>query len=255
MSWMYVIWEICADEVFVRLIVTDRLAFNWINHLPPVCWSIFWNRIIVTVPRGWQKRTFYQIIFFCNYDVTAQLKLRRNRWYRGWWHHVLHSILCKHVFICIKDLMLTERPSSIYNLHLNSDRCATQKKSKPLIWISENVIGKFNSLEPSDAIWRQISGSTLAQARLVAWRHQAITWANVDLSLVKSSGNKLLETILLDIPKPSITKCSLKITSLKSHWNLAGANEFRLHMSSTPPYHMMPHVVIRDGSVDYMYGI
>ena len=43
-----------------------------------------------------------------------------------------------------------------------------------------------DSLWPSDAIWWHRSGSTLAQ--VIAWRHQAITWTNVDLSSVRYSG-------------------------------------------------------------------
>ena len=38
----------------------------------------------------------------------------------------------------------------------------------------------FNSFWPRDTIWRQRSGSTLAQVMVVAWRHQAIPWTNVD---------------------------------------------------------------------------
>ena len=45
---------------------------------------------------------------------------------------------------------------------------------------------------------------------LAAWRHQAITWTNVDLSLVRSSGIHL-SAILQEIPQPSVTEISLKI--------------------------------------------
>ena len=41
-------------------------------------------------------------------------------------------------------------------------------------------------LRSSDAIWRHKSGSTVAQAWLVAWWHQAISWTKVDLSSVRS---------------------------------------------------------------------
>ena len=40
---------------------------------------------------------------------------------------------------------------------------------------------------------------------LVAWRQQAITWINVDLSSVRSS-NILLMTISQEIPQPSVTR-------------------------------------------------
>ena len=41
-----------------------------------------------------------------------------------------------------------------------------------------------NTLWLSDAIWRQRAGST--PAKVMVW-HQAITWTNVDLSLVRSN--------------------------------------------------------------------
>ena len=58
---------------------------------------------------------------------------------------------------------------------------------------------------------------------LVAWRHQAITWTNVDLSLRSSDVH--LRAILLEISEPSVTKISLKIAYLKLNWNLPGASE------------------------------
>ena len=53
---------------------------------------------------------------------------------------------------------------------------------------------------------------------LVAWLHQAITWTNVDLSSVRSSGVHL-RPISQEIPQPSVTEISLKITCLKFHSN------------------------------------
>ena len=49
---------------------------------------------------------------------------------------------------------------------------------------------------------------------LGAWRHQAITWTNVDLSLVRSS-DKHMRAISQDILQPWITKITTKITYLK----------------------------------------
>ena len=72
-------------------------------------------------------------------------------------------------------------------------------------------------------------------------RHQAITWTNVDLSLVKSSDIRLMATSL-EIPQPSITKCSLKITYLKSQSNLQGANE--LNVSSQIYLHPKDHGIL-----------
>ena len=64
----------------------------------------------------------------------------------------------------------------------------------------------------------------------VAWRHQAITWTNVDLSSVRSSGIHL-RAILQDMSQPSVTEISLKITNLKFCWNNSGAIEL---ISSLP---------------------
>ena len=59
---------------------------------------------------------------------------------------------------------------------------------------------------------------------LVAWRHQAITWTNVDLSSVRSSGIHLM-AVSWEIPQPPFTEVSLKMTYLKLNLNHPGANE------------------------------
>ena len=58
---------------------------------------------------------------------------------------------------------------------------------------------------------------------LVAWRHQAITWTNMDLSSAKSSDILPMAT-LQEIPQPSITKCGFKMSSLKFNSNPPRAN-------------------------------
>ena len=60
---------------------------------------------------------------------------------------------------------------------------------------------------------------------IVAWRHQAITWTNVDWSSVKCSDIHI-RAISQETPQPSITEICLKITYLKFHSNFPGANEF-----------------------------
>ena len=49
---------------------------------------------------------------------------------------------------------------------------------------------------------------------LVAWRHQAITWTNVDWSSVKSSDIHI-RAISQEMPQSSISKIHLKITYIK----------------------------------------
>ena len=57
-----------------------------------------------------------------------------------------------------------------------------------------------------------------------AWRHQAITWTNVDLSLLRSLGIHL-RALSLDNVKIPINKTRLKIAVLKWHLGPPGANE------------------------------
>ena len=59
---------------------------------------------------------------------------------------------------------------------------------------------------------------------LVAWRHQAITWTNVDLSLVKSCGIHL-RAVSHEMLKISTLDVSLKIINLRLHPHLQVANE------------------------------
>ena len=72
----------------------------------------------------------------------------------------------------------------------------------------------FNSLWLSDAIWRQRSGSTLAQIMACCLLHQAITWTNVDWSSVKSSDIHI-KAISQEMPQPSITEICLEMTYQK----------------------------------------
>ena len=59
---------------------------------------------------------------------------------------------------------------------------------------------------------------------LAIWRHQAITGTNDDLSSVRSSGIHLSAT-LGEIPQPSVTEISWKITYIKFCSKLPGADE------------------------------
>ena len=83
----------------------------------------------------------------------------------------------------------------------------------------------FNTLWPIDNIWRNGSGSTLVQAMVCCLRHQAITGTSADFLLVQSSDINL-RVISREIPQPSITKFSLKITCLTFCSNLSEDDEF-----------------------------
>ena len=78
---------------------------------------------------------------------------------------------------------------------------------------------------PSDTVWRHRSVFTLAQ--LVAWRHQAITWTNVDFSLV-SFWCIHRNTISHWVTKLLCCIMNLEIIFWKLMLNLSGANEFIL---------------------------
>ena len=54
------------------------------------------------------------------------------------------------------------------------------------------------------------AGEKTPQSCYNAWRHQAITWTNVDLTSQRSS-DVHLRAILLEISQPSVTIISLKI--------------------------------------------
>ena len=79
----------------------------------------------------------------------------------------------------------------------------------------------FDSLGPSDAIWPQRCGSTLAQVMaccLTAPSH----YMNQCWLIISGIH---LRTISQEIPQPSITRISLKIVYLQFLSNLPGANE------------------------------
>ena len=82
---------------------------------------------------------------------------------------------------------------------------------------------QVNSLWPSDAIWRQSSGSTLAQVMaccLMAPSH----YLNRHWLIISKSSDIYIRAIAQQMPQPSITKIHLKITYPKFHLNFPGTN-------------------------------
>ena len=69
------------------------------------------------------------------------------------------------------------------------------------------------------------------------WQDQAITWTNIDWSLVKSSDSHI-RAISKEMPQPSITKIGLKITYIKFHSNFPGANELKSESHSEAPFNL-----------------
>ena len=83
--------------------------------------------------------------------------------------------------------------------------CYNRKKIKRI-----EIVRLFNSLWPSDAVWQQRYGSTLAPSR----HYLNQCW------LIISDIH--IRTISQEMPQPPITKICLKITCLKFHSNFPG---------------------------------
>ena len=96
----------------------------------------------------------------------------------------------------------------------------------PKLLMSASIMSKqINSRWPSDIIWHYRSGSTLAHVIcFMAWHHQAITWTNIDLSLVRVCSIHL-RAILLPVPKLLFCIKILKIILFKLLPHLPGASE------------------------------
>ena len=74
---------------------------------------------------------------------------------------------------------------------------------------------------------------------LVAWRHQAITWFNVDVSSVKSCGIHRRALSWEDL-KIDIRKTKLKMTFVEWHLDFPGTNELNkidVNMNTGPVIH------------------
>ena len=110
----------------------------------------------------------------------------------------------------------------------------------PVMYLSLYVL--LQDLESMDAWssnelqWLQLTHCGLVKphgVRDLAWRHQAITWTNVDWSSVKSSDIHI-RAISQEMPQPLITQIPWKITYLKFHSNFPGANRWvkSLHLAS-----------------------
>ena len=137
------------------------------------------------------------------------------------WHLGHHSDVSH---ICIIDIRSHFMVRHIYSTDPNFF-CTGEKSENSLrpIWGCSAVIC-FNLLSPSDAVWQQRSGSTLAQVMacclLAPGHYQNLCWLIISKVLWHSSEGNSQE-----ITQPPFTKHSLKMTFLKLNWNPPGANE------------------------------
>ena len=140
------------------------------------------------------------------------------------WHchvHVKFSACTWPIAQCYKyyhmDGLVQDCNNSIANaleLLQSSTKPTISNSFSILLWNARKEALHFNSLGLSEAIWHRRSWS-LVQV-MACWRHQAITWTNVDLSSVRSCGIHLRTLSKEDLKIP-ISKARLKITLLKPH--------------------------------------
>ena len=93
-----------------------------------------------------------------------------------------------------------------------------------------------NLLWPSDTIWQQRSGSTLAQVLACCLSAPSHYLNQCWLIISEIQWHSWLRTISQEIPQPSIARIILKIIYLKFHLNLPMANGF-----TCPDDRMVPH--------------
>ena len=87
-----------------------------------------------------------------------------------------------------------------------------------MFWISFRLPSDiFNSLGPSDAIWRQKTGSTLAQVMACCLTAPSHYLTQCWLIISKVYSDILLRAISQQVSQPSTTVISLKSTQLKFH--------------------------------------
>ena len=130
---------------------------------------------------------------------------------------------------CWDIVNLTLRNKLQWNINQSAKLFIHQNVFENVICEIASVLSRgrwVNSLGPSDVIWRQGSGSTLAQVMtccLMAPSHYLNQcWLIISKVLWHSSEGNFIR----DASAP-FTKVSLKITFLELNWNLPGVNELK----------------------------
>ena len=83
-----------------------------------------------------------------------------------------------------------------------------------------DLVTPYGGRDPGQHWFRQWLG---------AWRHQDITWTNIDLSSLRFC-DVHLRAISLEISQPSVIKINLKNIFLRFYWNLPEADELIHHV-------------------------
>ena len=155
------------------------------GHNTPCCWQTCQISSIADHLTPWYWTKFW----------TAVCKVIFLQTYQLWFH--TYSVVSRHGAIEYKstltEVMVSHRTGNKLRAVISLSHCG--------------LVTPYGDMELGRHWLRQW---------LVAWRHQAITWTNVDSSLVRSHGI-LLRALLFDDVKIPVNKTRLKIAVLKWH--------------------------------------
>ena len=130
------------------------------------------------------------------------------------WNKHIHNIITQRVVKHISDnkmMLRGSRPSVATELST-----IRHDFSLRLLWLTHcGLVTPYGDIDLRQHWFRQW---------LVAWRHQAITWTNVDLSSFKAFGIHRRALSWEDLKIPS-SKTRIKIPFLESHSDRPGVNE------------------------------
>ena len=218
-----------------------------LTHRPGAMWRIY-------LPQ-WTGSTFVQVMacHMCNYPIRCWHIIHWTKVKFQWKYHDFFSRKCIWKYCLQYGSHFV--PASMLLTHKQRETCgcviSTVAKAPghqyPQCWLYfslycpfsytnitftinklqyRNIKLHFNSLWPSDPRWRQRSGSTLAQ--IMACCLTAPSHYLNQCWLIISEVRWHIRAISWQMPQPSITKICLKITWLKFHSNLPGANELNI---------------------------
>ena len=133
-----------------------------------------------------------------------------------WFQHIIWR---EEITLHVLNLEYSEQIRSIAGLEIIWLHTSSWHQESWCCLSSKNRSqSSINSLWPNDAIWRQRSGSTLAQVMACCLTAPSHYLNQCWFTRVRSIGIHL-STILQEILQPSITKISMKITFIKFLWN------------------------------------
>ena len=174
-------------------------------------------------PLGWSDGKYHVTTHFCyhismyfkqiiknssclpNIDATYGQYCRRWQWLWLWWRW---ELLYMSQLMNLQNCRHSVKLSIYYKISIRRSTCC----------FARCLLTHWGLVTPYGD---RGLGQHLFKQWLVARRHQAITWTNVDLSSLMSSDNHLCAS-LQDIAQPSVTEIIWKIKYLKFHSDFPG---------------------------------